>query len=134
MFEKIQKIHLEEYLPAVIKQFGHAILHGDGNIYVDRPEVEEKHQASYLAKEFAAHENEGAKYRVRFTDVSQIPKSLQAMENLFISASAKEKADKDKIKEVGGTLTMDLPKVEAPETETVSQKSKPGPKPKAEKE
>lgn len=130
---KCQKIHLEEYLPNVINKFGYAILHADGNIYVDIDVNEKgepvgpKHQPSYLAKEFASPGNEARTYSIKFTSVDQIPGTLEELESMFFASKAKEKAEKDKIVAGLGTLTMDAPKSKEPvESEETVQKKKPG--------
>jgi hypothetical protein len=136
MMHNVKEIHLKEYLPNVIKKFGYAILHADGNIFVDlktdakgRP-VEDKHQPSYLHKEYAAQQNEAATYSIKFTNMSQIPDTLEDLEKMFLAAKAKEKAEKNKITLAPDQLVMDIePKEEVkPETE-IKEKGKPGRRP-----
>lgn len=127
MFENVKEIHLKEYLPAVIEQYGHAILHGDGNIFVDREGVEPKHQPSYLHKEFAAVRTPGeepdGRFTIRFTKVEQIPDNLDDLRIKFLEARQKEKSEANKTKTTPDQLTMNLPKKEGEE-------KKPGRKPK----
>lgn len=105
-FPKVVELHLKEYLPEAIKTFGHVILHGDGNMYVDVEDVEEKHQRSYIAKTYAGVGNEAAMHRIKFTSIDQIPKSLQKLEQMFLEAKAKENYDENKIEYSSGLLSI----------------------------
>lgn len=105
-FPKVVELHLKEYLPEAIKTFGHVILHGDGNMYVDVEGVEEKHQRSYIAKTYAGVGNEAAMHRIKFTSIDQIPKSLQELEKMFLEAKAKENYDENKIEYSSGLLSI----------------------------
>jgi hypothetical protein len=139
MMHNVKEIHLKDYLPNVIKKFGYAILHADGNIFVDlkadakgRP-VDEKHQPSFLHKEYASPQNEAATYSIKFTNVNQIPDTLEDLEKMFLSEKAKEKAEKNKITLAPDQLVMDVESKEEvkeikPETE-IKEKGKPGRKP-----
>ena len=96
---KLHKLHLE-YLKQAIEAYGHAYMHGDGNIYRDKTGVEDKFQPSYIAKEFAAAGNEGASYVIKFTNVSQVPKTIEDLEKMFVEAKTKEKLNSQKGKEI----------------------------------
>lgn len=123
-FPKVVELHLKAYLPEAIKTFGHVILHGDGNMYVDVEGVEEKHQRSYIAKTYAGVGNEAAMYRIKFTSIDQIPDSLQKLEKMFLEAKAKENYDENKIEysslllSIGKKQAEQAAKVEA-ENETL---------------
>jgi hypothetical protein len=96
-FKRVTKEHLEEYLPQVIDKFGHVILHGDGNMYVNKDGVQKEHQRSYIAKTYAGTGNEAATYTVRFTSIEQLPKDLDTLEKMFLDSKAREKFDDGKI-------------------------------------
>jgi hypothetical protein len=128
---KIQEIHLKDYLPKVIKKYGHAYLHGDGNIYIDKATdqngnpIQATHQASYIAKTFSAIENESARYVVKFTSVDQIPGSVDEMEKLFMSTKQRELRE--------ATLTNSANDFQSIEEDPKPEKKKGG-RPKSEKE
>jgi hypothetical protein len=102
-FPKIKEVHLTDYLPGIITKFGHAILHGDGNIYIDKTfdakgePIEPKHQKSYLAKTYAASGNEVATYTFKFTNVDQIPDTLDKLEKMLLSSKARETVEDGKV-------------------------------------
>lgn len=108
-FKRVSQEHLDTYVPQVIKKYGHCILHGDGNMYVDEEGVQKEHQRSYIAKTYAGVGNEAATYLIKFTDVDDVPKTLTKLQEMFLTAKAREKFNEDKVdsndkfKSIGGT-------------------------------
>lgn len=96
-FKKVSQKHLDEYLPSAIDQFGHIILHGDGNMYIEEPDVQKEHQRSYIAKTYAGVGNEAATYVLRFNSVKELPNDLDELEKMFLNAKAQEKINEGKI-------------------------------------
>lgn len=105
-FKKVTEAHLTDYLPKTIKKYGHAILHGDGNIYVDVEGVQKEHQRSYLAKNFAAAGNDAGTYVLRFDNVKDIPEDLDNLDKAFLNAKALEKVEEGKIKSKSDFLSI----------------------------
>lgn len=111
-FKRVSQLHLDEYLPQVINKFGHVILHGDGNMYVDREGVQKEHQRSFIAKTYAGVGNEAATYTVKFTNVDQLPKDLDSLEKMFLNSKAREKFEDDKVDLNDNFMSIGSPKVE----------------------
>lgn len=111
-FKRVSQLHLDEYLPQVINKFGHVILHGDGNMYVDREGVQKEHQRSFIAKTYAGVGNEAATYTVRFTNTDQLPKDLDSLEKMFLNAKAREKFEDEKVDSNDTFMSIGSPKGE----------------------
>lgn len=96
-FKRVSQEHLDKYVPEVIDKYGHCILHGDGNMYVDDEGVQKEHQRSYIAKTYAGVGNEAATYVIKFTDVEDVPKTLEKLQEMFLAVKAREKFEGDKV-------------------------------------
>jgi hypothetical protein len=103
---KILKYHLEKLIPQVIENYGHAIVHGDGNVFIDNPNKEEKHQPSYIHREYAPIENKLGRQFIRFNSVKDIPKTVEEFYNQLSLAMAKFEANQNRILESEGIITL----------------------------
>lgn len=129
IFKKVVQKHLDVYLPECIEKYGHAILHGDGNVYVDEEGVQKEHQRSYIAKIYAGVGNEVATYRVKFTSESQLPKTLEKLDKMLMDAKAKEAFEEDEskltdnFKSIGGKADKKIDQNKVLEDENASLKA-----------
>jgi hypothetical protein len=136
---KVLEIHLKNYLPKTIKKYGHAYLHGDGNIYVDKTTDEQgnpvqlEHQRTQIARTYAAHGNESATYVLYLTHVNQIPENVEACEKALLAAKAQENAEKYRTKTNDNFLSIESDEPEEKVSEEKETK-KPGRPAKADKE
>lgn len=83
LFPNLKQVHIK-YLAATIAAFGHAIIHGSGQIFTDDPAMDEKHQPSYLHKTLSNPALRGASYCVRFDKKSKLPKTVEQLEAMLL--------------------------------------------------
>jgi hypothetical protein len=86
-------------IKAVIESFGQCYFHGDGNLYADEKE-------SDFRKDFSNPKNDAATYRVKFTAVSQVPETLDELNNALLKARNNEVIQSAKPKEVAMVKTI----------------------------
>ena len=93
MTPRTHDIHIKR-IKAMLQIYPKVYFHADGNIYVDANKLNESdtHPSDY-ARNFG---HEEAQYRVIFTDVSQVPESVEKLNYMLIEAKAKEAVQKAK--------------------------------------
>jgi hypothetical protein len=93
---KLKPVHVSR-LKATVKQFGHAIIHGDGNIYVDETKEnadgtirrisKSNEHATFHTSAPGDHRHE---YFARYKKGAQLPNTVEELEKDLVSSKMKE--------------------------------------------
>src|SRR5574343_110524 len=110
MFNLTQK-HIE-YLSKIVKIYGSAYIHGDGNIYVDET-------ASDFRKSFSNPNMKASEYRLKFVKGDKLPADIDSLTNMFIASKTNEEIDKGKTKE---QISFKSVKLDEPKDEEINKK------------
>ena len=87
-FDKLHPFNLK-HLKAVVKQYGQAWIHGDGNIY-------HTEKLSNDAQQFVNTPFSAPSYRVKFTLHDKLPTSVEELERALQEGKTKEIKDEKK--------------------------------------
>lgn len=113
---KINKALLSQ-IEDTVEQFGIAIVHGCGNIYIDRVKSNDR-------KEYSDYETTEATYRVTYKRGDKLPKTVEELDKDLHSAKKDDLiASKEVVESNNLTLLKPRPKVEQ-EEEAPAKKGK----------
>jgi macrodomain Ter protein organizer (MatP/YcbG family) len=122
-FEKLHPFNLK-HLKAVVKQYGAAWIHGDGNIY-------HTEKLSNDAQQFVNTQFSSPTYRVKYTLHDTLPTTIEELEKALQDSKTKEIKNEKKQVE---TKALPIVQIEDDEVETViEEKAKVGKPAKADK-
>jgi hypothetical protein len=122
-FDKLHPFNLK-HLKAVVKQYGAAWIHGDGNIY-------HTEKLSNDAQQFVNTQFSPPTYRVKYILHDELPKTIEELEKALQDSKTMEIKDEKKQVE---TKALPIVQIEDDEVETViEEKAKVGRPTKTEK-
>lgn len=114
----LTKTHLSQ-LKAAVKNFGTCWFHADGNIYVTEKD-------SDFRKNFSNPKDEKATYRVKVSDVKDVPETVEGMNQILLKSRQQEIIEAARPAKVDGTKTFTVEE-EEPENPSGNGQQNPPP-------